>query len=180
MSNIKTLKMKKLIGLLAIAILFTIGHDASAQNFKFGHINSDELFSFMPEIDSVNTILQEESTNLQNTLEIMQVEFNNKYNSYVEELDNLTDLVRQTKEEELASLQERIRNFESGAQQTLQNKQMELMQPVLQRAEKAIKDIARENEFTYIFDLSRGPVIYWDETLSEDIMPLVKTRLGIE
>jgi outer membrane protein len=179
MSNIKTLKMKRFIGILALTIIFFIGQNASAQNFKFGHINSDELFGFMPEIDTVNSELQKQSEDLQNTLEILQVEFNNKYNDYVQELDNLTDLIRTTKEEDLASLQTRISTFQAGAEQELQTKQMELMAPVLQKAEKAIKDVAKENGFTYIFDLSRGPVIYWDENLSEDIMPLVKARLGI-
>ena len=54
------------------------------------------------------------------------------------------------------------------------------MQPVLQKAEKAIKDVAKENGFTYIFDLARGPIIYFDETMSIDILPLVKAKLGIE
>ena len=140
--------MKRIFGILALSAIFLIGQVASAQSFKFGHINSDELFSYMPEVDSVNSQLQAESTDLQNTLELLQVEFNNKYNDYVQELDNLTDLVRQTKEEDLAALQERIRNFEQGAQQQLQTRQLELMQPVLQKAEKAIKDVARENGLT--------------------------------
>jgi outer membrane protein len=39
--------------------------------------------------------------------------------------------------------------------------------------------VARENGFTYIFDLSRGSVIYFSEQ-SEDILPLVKKKLGLE
>ena len=172
--------MKRLIGLVALITFFTFGQNATAQNFKFGHINSDELFSIMPERDTIISQMEALRTELQNTLEIMQVEYNNKLNDYTNEAENLSDLVRQTKEEELMNLSQRITNFQQNADSQLQNRQMELMQPVIQKAEKAIKDVARENGFTYIFDLSRGPIIYFDETKSEDILEKVKAKLGIE
>ncbi len=172
--------MKKLIGLLALAMIFSFGQNATAQNFKFGHIDSDELFSLMPERDTIISQMEALRTELQNTLEIMQVEYNNKLNDYTNNVDKLSDLVRQTKEEELLGLQQRITNFQQNADQQLQSKQVELMQPVIQKAEKAIKDVARENGFTYIFDLSRGPIIYFDETKSENILEKVKTKLGIQ
>ncbi len=172
--------MKRLIGLLALAMIFSISQNANAQEYKFGHIDSDQLFSMMPERDTIITQMQELQTELQNTLEIMQVEYNNKLNDYTNEADKLSDLVRQTKEEELVGLQQRITNFQQNADQQLQNKQAELMQPVIQKFEKAIKDVARENGFTYIFDISRGSIVYFDEAKSEDIMDKVKTKLGIE
>ena len=172
--------MKKLIGVLIITVVVGMGQNIFAQTFKFGHINSDELFMLMPERDSIISQLEAYQTELANIEEIMQVEFNNKYNDYVNTADNLSNLVRQTKEEDLASLQEKINNFRQRANQDMQQKQMELTQPVLAKAEKAIKDVARENGFTYIFDLARGPIIYFNEKVSIDILPMVKTKLGIE
>jgi len=171
--------MKRLIGLVALAVIFTFGQNAIAQNFKFGHINSDELFTIMPERDTIISQMEALRTELQNTLEIMQVEYNNKLNDYTNQADKLSDLVRQTKEEELMGLSQRISNFQQNADQQLQNRQMQLMQPVIQKAEKAIKDVGREGGFTYIFDLSRGPIIFFDETKSEDILEKVKAKLGI-
>lgn len=172
--------MKRLIGLLALAMIFTMGQNASAQEYKFGHIDSDQLFTMMPERDSIIVEMQELQTELQNTLEIMQVEYNNKLNEYTNDSEKLSDLVRQTKEEELLGLQQRISNFSQNADRQLQEKQGQLMQPVIAKFEKAIKDVARENNFTYIFDLSRGSIIYFDEEKSEDIMEKVKAKLGIE
>lgn len=172
--------MKRLFGLLALAMIISFGQNATAQNFKFGHINSDGLFTIMPERDTIMSQMEAIRTELQNTLEIMQVEYNNKLNDYTNEAENLSDLVRQTKEEELLDLQQRITNFQQNADQQLQQKNMELMQPIIQKIEKAIKDVAKENGFTYIFDLSRGPIIYFDETKSEDILEKVKAKLGIQ
>ena len=172
--------MKRLFGLITASIILLSVQNLNAQNFKFGHINSDELFTIMPERDTVMTKLEARRTDYQNTIELMQVEFNNKYNDYVENLNKFTDLVRQTKEEELASMQEKIRNFEASATQDMQTYQNQLMQPVLMKADKAIKDVAIANGFTYIFDLSQGPILYFDEKVSVDILPLVKAKLGIE
>lgn len=172
--------MKKVFGVLLMALLMGTGFTATAQNLKFGHINSDELFQLMPERDTIMQKLQAKQTELQNTAEIMQVEFNNKYNDYVQTMETLTNLVRQTKEEELSALQERITNFNQRADQELQQEQATLIEPVLTKAEKAIKEVGKENGFTYIFDMARGPIIYFDETTSINVLPLVKTKLGIE
>ena len=172
--------MKKLIGILVLTIVIGLGQTVMAQSFKFGHINSDELFMLMPERDSLIAQLEAYQKDLANLEEIMQVEYNNKYNDYVNTVENLTDLVRTTKEEELQSIGESITNFRQRAQTDMQQKQADLTQPVLQKAEQAIKDVAKANGFTYVFDLSRGPIIYFDEAVSIDILPLVKAKLGIE
>ena len=171
--------MKKLLKLLVITLFLFSGTAVNAQNFKFGHINSQELLSIMPERDSAEATIQKYAMDLEGELEIMQVEYRNKLNDYLEKQDNLTPLVKQTKEQELNEFQSRIQDFTNSAQQELQKQEAQLIQPIIMKAEKAIKDVAKENGFTYIFDLSRGAVIYFSDQ-SEDILPLVKKKLGLE
>ncbi len=171
--------MKNLIKLVVITLFLFSGTAVNAQNYKFGHINSQELLSVMPERDSAEAKIQLYAKDLEAELEIMNVEYNNKLNDYVEKQDILTPLVKQTKEQELSEFQSRIRDFTANAQQDLQQQEAQLIQPIIQKAEKAIKDVAKENGFTYIFDLSRGAVIYFSEQ-SEDILPLVLKKLGLE
>ena len=171
--------MKKLLKLLVITLFLFSGTAVNAQNFKFGHINSQELLSIMPERDSAEATIQKYAMDLEGELEIMQVEYRNKLNDYLEKQDNLTPLVKQTKEQELNEFQSRIQEFSTNAEQELQKQQAQLIQPIIIKAEKAIKDVGKENGFTYIFDLSRGAVIFFSEQ-SEDILPLVKKKLGLE
>jgi outer membrane protein len=42
-----------------------------------------------------------------------------------------------------------------------------------------IKDVGEENGYLYVFDLSRGTIIYFSEQ-SEDILQLVIKKLGLE
>lgn len=171
--------MKNLIKLIVITLFLFSGTTVNAQNYKFGHINSAELLSLMPERDSAQAKIQQYAKDLEGELEIMNVEYNNKLNDYIEKQDILTPLVKQTKEQELSEFQSRIQDFTNNAQQDLQQQEAQMIQPIIQKAEKAIKDVAKENGFTYIFDLSRGAVIYFSEQ-SEDILPLVLKKLGLE
>jgi outer membrane protein len=151
-----------------------------AQSFKFGHINSEELITAMPEYDSANVKLEKYRQELVNYLELMSVELNNKSDSYNKELKNLTDLVKQTKEQELIDLNRKITEYQTNAQQKLQDKNVELFQPVYAKVDKAIKDVGKENGFFYIFDISKGSLLYFDETKSTNVLVLAKAKLGLK
>lgn len=173
--------MKRITGIVAVIFFAALfGQSAFSQNLKFGHINRTELIQAMPEYDSAIVTLEKLNTDLTNTAELLQVELNNKYETYLKESKNLTDLVRQTKEQELNDSQRRLTEFQTNAQNTMQEKQVELFTPVTQKADKAIRDVGKENGLVYIFDTSIGALIYFDETKSTNMMPLVKAKLGIK
>ena len=173
--------MKRFLGIaaLVIMVIFT-GQDVMAQNLKFGHINRTELIQSMPEFDSARVTLERLNTELTNAAELLQVELNNKYEAYLKEGKNLTDLVRQTKEQELQDYQRRLTDFQTNAQNQLQEKQVSLFTPVTEKADKAIKEVGKENGFTYIFDTSGGQIAYFDETKSTNVLPLAKAKLGLK
>jgi outer membrane protein len=173
--------MKRFLGIAALVIIVTFaGQDVMAQNLKFGHINRNELIQAMPEFDSARVKLEKLSTELSNTAELLQVELNNKYETYLKEGKNLTDLVRQTKEQELQDAQKRLTDFQTNAQTQIQEKQVALFAPVTEKADKAIKEVGKENGYIYIFDLSQQQIIYFDEAKSTNVMPLAKAKLGLK
>jgi outer membrane protein len=173
--------MRRFIGIAVLMIVVAlVGQSATAQSFKFGHINNDELIQSMPEYDSATVKLEKFRKELVNALELMQVEWNNKSDSYQKESKNLSDIVKQTKEQELMDIQKRIQDFQANAQTQLQNKQTEVFQPIYTKVDKAIKDVGKENGYLYVFDVAKGALLYFDETKSTNVMPLVKTKLGLK
>jgi len=168
--------MKRFLGIATLAILVaTTGY---SQNLKFGHINSEELIQALPEFDSASVKIEQFRQELVNALELMTVELNNKSDAYNKESKNLTDVVKQTKEQELIDLNRRIQDFQTNAQTQLQSKQVELFQPIYSKVDKAIKDVGKENGFTYVFDISN--LLYFDETKSTNITTLAKAKLGVK
>jgi len=175
--------MKRFLGIviLAVSIMF-LGQSAMAQSMKFGHVNSDELVQALPEFDSATVKLDAFRNELINALELMTVELNNKNDAYSKESKNLSDVVKQAKENELVDMNRRIQEFQSTAQEQLQGKQAELFQPIMAKVDKAIKDVGKENGFIYVFDISQGrsALLYFDETKSTNLMPLAKAKLGVK
>jgi outer membrane protein len=173
--------MKRFIGIAVFTLLLVfVGQRATAQTLKFGHVNSEELIQALPEFDSANVKLEKFRKELINYLELMSVELNNKSDAYNKESKNLTDLVKQTKEQELIDMNRKIQEFQTNAQTQLQEKQVELFQPIYAKVDKAIKDLGKENGFVYIFDIAKGGLVYFDETRSTNVMVLAKAKLGIK
>jgi len=174
--------MKRIITIIfVVAVTSIAGLRLSAQNtMKFAHINNDELVRSMPEFDSAMVTLEKARQQIVNDIELLQVEFNNAYQRYLSENSKWSEMVKQTKEEELGSMQQKIEAFQIQAQQQMQEQQNALLQPILEKADKAIKTVGRENGFVYVFDTSKGVLLFFDETKSTDIMSLVKAKLAIK
>lgn len=169
--------MKNLIKIVAVLALMLTTSGIYAQ--KFAHINSTELLAAMPESDSAQAAIEKLASDYEQQIEEMQVELNKKYDDYLNNRDSYTDLIRQTKESEITDLQQRIQQFQEIASQELQNKRTELLRPILDKANAAIKTVAQANNFIYVFDISQGNPIYFSDQ-STDILPLVKEKLGVK
>ena len=165
--------MKKIIFLTLLSFLTL---SAIAQN-KFGYIDSQELLMLMPERKAAETEVQSFAKSLEAQLGSMTAEYQESVQEYQANEATYTDLVKQDKVAEITGLEQRIQTFQQNAQQSLQTKEQELLEPILSKARKAIEDVAAEGGFTYIFDKSQGSILYAKE--SENILPLVKKKLNL-
>lgn len=152
----------------------------NAQNLKFGHINSMDIFEVMPERDSALSQLQQYQEMLQEEFQTMQIELTNKYQQFEKNKANYSQIVRQNRENELNEMQRRIQEFDATAQQDLSAKQQELIEPIMTRIRDAIEKVGKENGFIYIFDAGQGSNILYKSSQSVDVTNLVKAKLGIQ
>ena len=164
--------MKKLL----IAILMIAPLSLNAQ--KFAHFNSADIIPNMKEYVTATEEIQAMAKQYDDDMKLMQEELQKKYTDYQERKAQMTELIRTTKEQELNDLNQRIQSYQQSAQQKLQEKEKELLQPIIDRAKQAISDVAKENGYTYIFDTSAGTLLYQQD--SDDILPLVKKKLGLK
>ena len=147
-----------------------------AQN-KFGYIDSQELLLLMPERKNAENEVQNFAKSLEAQLGSMTAEYQESVEEYQANEATYTDLVKQDKVAEITGLEQRIQTFQQNAQQSLQAKEQELLEPILSKARKAIEDVALEGGFTYIFDKSQGSILYAKE--SENVLSLVKKKLKL-
>ena len=170
-------KSAKLFAVIALVIGFSFV--TQAQNpVKIGYIDFNTLLASMPGIDSVKIKLQNYQKTLTDQMDAMKAEFENKYMDYQSQSSSMSDLIKQTKEKELADLQTRIDAFQQKASQDLNDQQQQLVAPFIEKGKNAIKEVAKENKYTYILNAIEDVIIYKED--SDDVMNLVKKKLGIQ
>ena len=163
--------MKKII----ITIMLALPMLASAQ--KFGHINTQELFAQMPEVNQVKLKMDTIQGQYEEQLASMNEEFQKKYQDYQTQEATMADAIKQIRQQELQEMNQRIQLFYQTAEQDIQKKQQELLTPVHEKMAKAIKTVGEREGYTYIFD-SAAMVHIGDDAI--DVTPAVKKELGIK
>jgi len=166
--------MKKIIVLLLI-VASTVS--AFAQKSKFGHVDSNAIFSVMPEKEQATKAVEDYAKTLETQLQALNQELETKYNDYTANEATYSPSIKQMKEDELVNLQQRIQAFQVRAQEDMQNKEVELLEPIYTKIQDAIKLVGEEQGLIYVFDVSS--LLYFSAE-SVDVTPLVKTKLGIK
>jgi outer membrane protein len=166
--------MKKSLKKAALT-LFAVGAFGLANAQKIAHISLDSLVTLMPETKTAKSVAETYLKDLEKTVASMENELQTKYEAYLKEEANMSELVKKTKQEELQSLQRRIEDFKMQAQQDYQKKYGELTAPIMEKAKKAIEAVAKESGYKYVLDTSVGNVLYSEPT--EDILMAVKKKM---
>lgn len=165
---------------LVIAMMCMLPFASFAQNFKFGNINSAEVFDAMPEKAVAQKELDALSAKYEAELQKMSEEFQRKMSDLIASQDSLPENIKQRRSQELGELEQRIQNFRQASIQEFQQQQQAKVQPIFEKITKAIKEVGDENGFTYIFDLNQPTILYFSEQNTVDVLPLVKTKLGLK
>ena len=160
--------MKKAIK-LTLAVVFVMGATSLFAQQKFGRINTQEIIVGMPETKEMQTNMEAYAKDLQDNLESMTVEYNQKLQEFQKNFNTLSESVRQLKENDLNALIQRRNEFE----------QDELLAPIIEKAKNAIDKVAAAGGYLAVFDTSTGSLAYFDEASLTDIAPAVKKELGI-
>jgi outer membrane protein len=164
--------MKKVI--LIVAVVLTGALSLQAQ--KFGHTNIQELLMVLPERTTAETQIQNLAKTLESRLSTMTAEYQTKVQQYQAEQATMSNTIRESEAKSIMELEQRITEFQQNAQQEIQQKETDLLNPMITKLTKAIEDVGKANNFTYIFDTSSGSVLYKG---GEDVTSLVKTQLGL-
>lgn len=175
--------MKKLVKLAMVVLLTVSASTAFGQ--KFGRVDLAAIVPNMPEYQEAVTNLEAYGKDLQDQLEQIMVEFNTLYTNYEKNAATMTDSVRQLKERELGELQQRYQDFQQIAQQDMQRKEAEVMNPIYTKADEAVKKVAAAGGYVAIFNTagdqpSSAGLAYFDPSLLKDITSDVKKELGIQ
>ena len=170
--------MKKILTIVAVVMgLFMAGNSAKAQaGSKIGYISLQELIPAMPEYKKADTALNDYQNALGQNFEDMKREYYEK-DSSLQSKDTLklTKAQLEIKRREVSELLVKLQGWQQQAQQLYQQKQQELIAPIQKKAIEAVNAVAKEHGYSYV--LTKEALLV--SPPAEDMLPLVKAKLGI-
>ena len=166
--------MKQIRTLLLIAVV-TLGFNTLQAQVKIGHINTDLLIRLMPETKALNADLEKLSKNYQAELEAENAKLEAKLKKYDAEANSQTDETNQKRGMEVQQDQQNLYQASQIAREEITKKRNDGLTPILEKAKKAIDEVAKEQGYTYV--LEAATLVVANGT---DLLPAVKAKLGIK
>jgi len=160
-----------------VAILFFAGLSSQAQTVKLGYVDGANVFSQLPEVKKASSDLEAYGKQLQKSIKDQNDNLAKRYEEYQKATaaGTITPAMKDATEKELNAMNEKVQIMQQDAQQQMQKKQEEMMKPVEEKIQKAIREVAKENNFTHVFN--KEVLLYSLDT--DNITNLVLKKLGV-
>lgn len=160
-----------------VLFLFAVFCTVALQAQKFGYVNSQALMAELPKVKQADSDMEAYQKQLQKKGQDMVTAFQTKVADFQKRVEaGLVTPVQQAEEEKkLEEERQKILAYEQEMMQQLQTKRDALLKPIMDEFNAAVKAVATEGSYTYIFD--QGILLYFDAAL--DVAPLVKKKLGL-
>lgn len=169
--------MKNLKLLFVAAALFIGATSFVNAQSKVAHVDTGALVEAMPEMKAAQSQLEKLQKTYDAEIKSMMKEWEAKVKQYDGESATQTEEVNLKRVEEVQGMQKNIGDYRNQALDDLRKKEVDLLQPILEKAKAAIQKVARAQGFQYVIDSSPGNgLILHDGT---DLLADVKKELGI-
>jgi outer membrane protein len=148
---------------ILLTILISTFPLIAAAQLKVGIMNPERVMDALPETGQVQSDLEQ-------FVQQKQEEFTAEYSVWIEaigdfeermEAGTLSEQERQREEQRLMEKEEDLGSLERRIQNQIQNRQNELLSPIMQRVENAMEEVARELDLEYVLNrqTSQGDLV---------------------
>lgn len=165
------MKQFKTFMLIALLALGTIS--ANAQG-KIAHISTDQLIALMPQTKALDAELKKMTTTYENELKAEQSKLEAKLKKYEAEAPSQSEAENNRRRAEVQGQQQKLVQAMQAAREDISKKRNQKLKPILEKAQKAIDQVAQEQGYEYVLEASTL-VVAKGKNLLED----VKKKLGI-
>lgn len=169
--------MKKNI-FIFIVLFFAFTGITKAQ-LKIGFVDSDTIMDKLPDAQDAQQKLDAMIKEWQSELNKLEKNWKDKYEDYEKRKLIMSDQTRAEAEAELVKLETTMNDYRQkkfGTSGELFVKQDEVMKPIQNRVFDAIKKVAEEEDFDFVFDRS-GDILFLYAKDKYDITNLVLEKL---
>lgn len=153
-----------------ILILLTVVLTAAvaADEMKVGFIYSEQIMVEYQEAVDAMKKLEAEATELQNVYKEMQADYQKLIEDYEKRKLVSSDAWKKAKQNEIVSKEQQLQNYQMehfGQDGSIYAKEEEYLGPVLDKINETLKKVGEEEGYAFVFDASKGTIVYADEAL---------------
>ncbi len=163
---------------LIIAIVLFFGAQVATAQTKVGHIDVSALMTTMPAMKAAEAQLTKLREGYDAEYKKLVAEYQTKAAQYQKEAETAGELLNQTRSQEMQDMGTRIQKYQTDADKSLQDKQIELQKPLYEKALAAIKKVSDAKGLSYTIDATSPGTVLNIGAGSIDILADVKKELG--
>ena len=133
---------------------------------KYAFIDTKYILSQMPEYTTAQKEIDDMAEKWQKEIEQQYNEIEQKYKAYQAEEILLPDETKKTRQEEIIELEMKAKEMQKkrfGVEGDLFKKRKELIDPIQEKIYKAVKQLAKDNSYSFILDKSKNSNIIYAE-----------------
>jgi outer membrane protein len=167
--------MKKTI--LTLFVLFSI---IAVQAQKFAYVDTEYILKNIPNYETAQQQLDDMSKKWQSEIEDIYAEVEKMYKGYQAESVLLTDEQKRKKEDEIIEKENQAKALQKkyfARDGMLFNKRQELVKPIQDEVFNAIKELAVEGSYAFIFDVAGSVSILYTNP-KYDLSDQILEKLG--
>ncbi|QOG05004.1 OmpH family outer membrane protein [Flavobacterium sp. MDT1-60] len=159
--------MKQIKTLLIAAILILGASNTMNAQAKVAHVDVSEIMSKMPAMLDAQNQLQKLSATYDAEYKKMIEEYQTKIKKYEAEAATVTEAVNGERSKEVQDMQGRITSYRDNAQKELQQKDSDIVKPIMEKVKASIQKVGKAKGYQYVLDgstliLADGPNITAD------------------
>ncbi len=124
----------------------------SQEELKIGFVDPQTIMRSMPEMAAIERRLQNFIERKRQEFAEKEATFRREVEEYQQKMSVISDEARRREEERLAGLNLELQEFQQNFQQEVQERQFELIEPLLSKIQGAIETVASERNFTYVLN----------------------------
>lgn len=143
--------MKQIKTLLIAAIVFLGANQVSAQT-KTAHVDVNEIMAKMPAMLDAQKQLEKLSATYDSEYKKMVEEYQGKLKKYEAEAATVTETVNGERSKEVQDMQKRIVDYRDNAQKELQQKESDIVKPLMEKVRASIQKVGKAKGFQYVLD----------------------------
>ena len=148
-----------------------------AQQMKIGYFSYDEVLKAMPDYTVARNSIENLRKQYDNEMQTAQKEFNDKYENFLENQSGMASAIREKRQSELQSMLERNVAFKQESDRLLAKAEEEIMTPVRNKLNAAIKAVGNEKDLIAILNTDNNACPYINPVVGEDVTSSIIDKL---